>query len=296
MKVSGFTFVKNAVKYDYPVVESIRSILPLVNEMIVCLGDSTDETNDLICSIKSKKIKLIHSVWDKNLREGGEVLAVETNKAMDAVSNDADWLIYIQADEVVHEQYYNVIQAAMETYKQDDRVEGLLFNYRHFYGSYKYLGDGRKWYSKEIRVIRNNKKIRSYQDAQGFRIDGRKLNVKLIDAYIHHYGWVRNPIKMREKYIDFGKNWNDDVSQDYWSSAYKKESTEAFDYSKIDALSLYTGTHPEVMKSRIEAADWDFSMDIHKKKFTNFKQKALYFLWQHFGWRPLEYRNYKRLY
>ena len=62
MKVSGFTFVKNAVKYGYPVVESITSLLPIVDEMIVCLGDSEDETNKLIESIGSDKIKIINSV------------------------------------------------------------------------------------------------------------------------------------------------------------------------------------------------------------------------------------------
>ncbi|HNJ28712.1 MAG TPA: glycosyltransferase family 2 protein, partial [Ferruginibacter sp.] len=103
MKVSGFTFVRNAVKYGYPVVESISSLLPIVDEMVVCLGDSEDETNALIGSIGSEKIRTIHSVWDSSLREGGKVLAVETNKAMDATAADSDWLFYIQADEVLHE-------------------------------------------------------------------------------------------------------------------------------------------------------------------------------------------------
>ncbi|HMU72790.1 MAG TPA: glycosyltransferase family 2 protein, partial [Ferruginibacter sp.] len=113
MKVSGFTFVRNAVKYGYPVVESISSLLPIVDEMVVCLGDSEDETNALIGSIGSEKIRTIHSVWDSSLREGGKVLAVETNKAMDATAADSDWLFYIQADEVLHEKYYPVILEAM---------------------------------------------------------------------------------------------------------------------------------------------------------------------------------------
>jgi cellulose synthase/poly-beta-1,6-N-acetylglucosamine synthase-like glycosyltransferase len=185
MKVSGFTFVKNAIKYGYPVVESIQSILPVVDEMIVCLGDSEDDTNNLIASIGSDKIKIIHSVWDDSLREGGKVLAVETNKAIAATAADSDWLFYIQADEVVHEQYHKTIVDAMQQFKDDKRVEGLLFNYHHFYGSYKYIGDGRRWYSKEIRIIRNDRQIKSYRDAQGFRWDDdRKLNVKLIDAYL----------------------------------------------------------------------------------------------------------------
>lgn len=294
MKVSGFTFVKNAVKYGYPVVESITSLLPIVDEMIVCLGDSEDETNKLIESIGSDKIKIIHSVWDNSLREGGKVLAVETNKAMDATAYDSDWLFYIQADEVLHEQYHPVILEAMQKFKTDRRVEGLLFHYHHFYGSYKFIGDGRKWYSKEIRVIRNDKKIRSYKDAQGFRLDDRKLNVKLLNAYIYHYGWVRNPVAMKKKFTDFGKLWNTDEDHIAWVAKEEKKGSE-FDYSNIDSVTVFTGTHPAVMKDLVSKEDWNFDMDVKKKNFKNTKHRLLYFLWKNFGWRPFEYSNYKRI-
>lgn len=294
MKVSGFTFVKNAVKYGYPVVESITSLLPIVDEMVVCLGDSEDETNQLIESIDTSKIKMIYSVWDNSLREGGKVLAVETNKAMDATAPDSDWLFYIQADEVLHEQYHPVIIEAMKKYKDNKRVEGLLFHYHHFYGSYKFIGDGRKWYSKEIRVIRNNKKIRSYSDAQGFRLDDRKLNVKLIDACIYHYGWVRNPVTMKKKYTDFGKLWNADEKHSAWAAGEEKKGVH-FDYSNIDSVTLFTGTHPAVMKELLSKEDWNFDIDIKKKNFKDTKQRLLYYLWKNFGWRPFEYSNYKRI-
>ncbi len=289
MKVAGFTFVKNAVKFGYPVIESIRSVLPVVDEMVICLGDSDDDTEELIKKkLGSDKVTIIHSVWDNSLKEGGRVLAVETDKAMDGTPADADWLFYIQADEVVHEKYHSVIREAMVTYKDDRNVEGLLFHYHHFYGSFKYIGDGRAWYSKEIRVIRNDKRIRSYRDAQGFRWnDNRKLRVKLIDAYIYHYGWVRNPLIMYRKQQNFGKLYgesNTDEKQDI-----------VFDYSKVDTVTLFTGTHPEVMKERTEAEDWHFERDIRKKNFKNIKHKVLYFLWQRFGWRPFEYSNYKKI-
>jgi len=295
MKVSGFTFVKNAIKYGYPVVESIRSILPVVDEMIVCLGDSEDETNALIESIGSAKIKVIHSVWDSSLREGGKVLAVETNKAMDATAGDADWLFYIQADEVVHEQYHAIITDAMRKYKDDLRVDGLLFNYYHFYGSYQLIGDGRKWYSKEIRVIRNNKKIRSYRDAQGFRFDDNsKLNVKLIDAYIYHYGWVRNPVTMLQKYKDFGQHWVEKNQHEQWAKELSQK-TRQYDYSDIDSVTPFEGTHPAVMQELTKKEDWTVNMDVNKKNFKNVKHRLLYFLWRKFGWRPFEYRNFKRI-
>jgi hypothetical protein len=294
MKVSGFTFVKNAIKYGYPVVESIKSILPVVDEMLVCLGDSEDDTEDLIKSIGSDKIKIIHSVWDDSLREGGKVLAVETDKAIAATAPDSNWLFYIQADEVVHEQYYKAIVAAMAKFKDDKKVEGLLFNYHHFYGSYKYIGDGRSWYSKEIRIIRNNKSIKSYRDAQGFKWDdGRKLNVKLIDAYIYHYGWVRNPLTMQQKAEGFGKLWAGEEGRKINDETEKK--IIQFNYSNIDSVTLFKGTHPAVMAALVAKEDWGFEADINKKNFKNIKHRLLYFIWQKFGWRPFEYSNYKRV-
>ena len=128
MKVSGFTIVKNAVKFDYPVVEAITSVLPLCDEFIVNVGVCDDGTLELIQAIDSPKIKIIQSDWDDTLREGGKLLAVETNRAFDAVSADSHWAFYIQADEVLHEKYIDIIRAAMELHKHNLHVDGLLFN------------------------------------------------------------------------------------------------------------------------------------------------------------------------
>jgi len=293
MKVSGFTFVKNAIQFGYPVIESITSILPIVDEMIVCVGDSEDDTTSLIENIGSPKIKLLHSVWDSSLQTGGRALAVETDKALQATVTDSDWLFYIQADEVLHEQYHSTVLNAMERFKDDTSVEGLLFNYHHFYGSYKYIGDGRRWYSKEIRVIRNNKNIISYRDAQGFRWkDNSKLKVKLIDAYIYHYGWARSPVLMQRKSASFGKLWHGEKMVE---ASPEKDEKQVFDYSNIDSVMLFEETHPAVMQQLVSQENWDFNIDIKKKNFKNIKHRILYFLSSRFGWRPFEYRNYKRI-
>jgi len=292
MKVSAFTFIRNAVKYDYPAVESITSILPIVDEFIVCLGDSDDGTEEEINKIGSSKIKIVPSVWDDALREGGKVLAVETNKALDATASDADWLFYIQGDEVVHEKYLPAIKKAMEKYKDDAHVEGLLFRFVHFYGSYHYVADGRKWYSHEVRIIRNNKAIRSYRDAQGFRLNDRKLNVKKIDAAVYHYGWVKNPVHMQKKRKENARFWIDESGEKQWHETIEAEG-EKFDYSKIDSLSVFDESHPAVMKKRVDGEDWQFEHNIKKKNFKNIKYRFLYFLDKKFGWRPFEYRNYK---
>jgi len=288
MKVTGFTFVRNAIKYDYPVVEAIQSILPICDEFIVAIGNSDDETIQLIQSIVSPKIKIIHTIWDDSLREGGRVLAEETNKAFRAISSDSHWAFYIQGDEVIHEKYLDNIQKEMLKWKDSPEVDGLLFNYKHFYGSYDYVGQSLNWYRKEIRIIRNIANIYSYRDAQGFRKDDNiKLSVKQIDACVYHYGWVKEPKAMQKKQESFNKLWHNDQ----WLDKNVKKSNE-FDYSEIDALDIFKETHPQVMKKRIEQKNWKFDFDLSKNKYS-FKDKLKLIVEKTTGKKLGEYKNYK---
>lgn len=300
MKVSGFTIIRNAVKYDFPVMESILSILPLCDEVVVSVGNSEDNTLELIKSIQSQKIKIIESVWDDSIRKGGLLLAKETNKAFDGVSADSDWVMYIQADEVIHEKDIPIIKEAMRKWKDDKNVEGLLFEYNHFYGSYSFLEDSRLWYRREIRIIRNDKHIRSFRDAQGFRIynhlqptdeellnGGRKLRVKKSGASIYHYGWVKNPVVQQNKRSSFYKLWHE-------KNSVEKNLTESkeYDYTVVCALKKFEGTHPAIMLDRIKKQDWKFDFDTNKKNLSA-RESMVRFIEKNTGWRPGEYKNYK---
>jgi hypothetical protein len=231
MKIAGFTIIKNAVINDFPIVEAIRSILPVVDEMIVLIGDSTDDTIALIESIGDPKIKIHHSVWDKNLRKGGSVLAVETNKAFQLIDSSFTWAFYIQGDEVIHEKYHDNIRSACKRHADDTAVQGLLFRYKHFFGTYDYVGDSRKWYAHETRIIRNDKTISAYKDAQGFRVGTTKLNVAAIDATVYHYGWVKSPEQMRKKQKESSVFWNDDQQMEKII-----QSPDYYDFTGFDSL------------------------------------------------------------
>ena len=287
MKVSGFTFIRNAIKYDYPILEAIRSILPLCDEVIVAVGNSEDDTLQLIQSI-DPKVKIIETVWDDSVREGGRTLALETDKAYAAISKDSDWAFYIQGDEVLHEQYYPAIKASMLKYKDKPSIDGLLFNYLHFYGSYDYVGSSISWYPDEIRIIRVRKDIFSYRDAQGFRKQpNEKLNVKRIDAWMYHYGWVKPPKKMQLKQKSFHKMWHDDQ----WINEHV-EQVDEFDYFKnIDALKLFDGSHPTVMLPRIEQKNWSFNYDISFNREKK-KDKLKRMIKRFFGW-DIRYKNFR---
>jgi glycosyltransferase involved in cell wall biosynthesis len=292
MKVVGFSFIRNAIQYDYPIVEAIASILPLCDEIVVAVGSSDDATLALIQKINAdfdtSKIKIIETVWDDTLREGGQVLAEETNKAFDAIAADANWCFYIQGDEVFPEGYAEEVRSKMELYKDDKRVEGLLFNYLHFYGSYDFVGDARQWYRREVRIIRNDKSIRSYRDAQGFRKNGKKLNVKYLDAYIYHYGWVRNPEAQQRKQKTFNKYWHDDT----WVQE-KIPDVTTFDYSQINALQRFKGAHPRVMQQRIAHLNWQFSFDPTSQNRYTRKERLSRWFEKATGWRVGEYKNYR---
>lgn len=287
MKVSGFSFIKNALLYDYPIVEAISSVLPICDEFVVAVGKSDDTTLDLIRSIDKEKIKIIETEWDETLREGGRVLALETDKAFAQISKDSDWAFYIQGDEVVHEKYLNNIYDAMLQYKNQPKIDGLLFKYLHFFGSYDYVGASANWYKNEIRIIKNNKSIYSYRDAQGFRkADNQKLHVRPIDAYVYHYGWVKEPEAMQRKQENFHKLWHDDQ----WVNKNILKAKE-FDYEKhVTELKLFEGTHPKVMQNRVNQKNWKFDYDISVNRLS-MKDKFKLFVNNVFGYE-IGYKNY----
>jgi hypothetical protein len=281
MKISGFTIAKNAGKLFYPVAPAIRSILPIVDEFIVGLGDSDtdDNTEEEISKIGSPKIKIVRSVWDVKKFPNGMEYARQTNLAKEACTGD--WLFYIQSDEVLHEKYLPVVREACQKYISDPRVEGLLFNYKHFWGDFNHYIVSHAWYPREIRIIRNDKDIYSWRDAQSFRriphFDGinyyqkrgtRKLQVAAIDACIHHYRFVRPPRLMQKKSKNHNTNYRGSASTE---ARFKGDSV--FDYGDLSKLHYYSETQPAVMAEWIQGFDWADQLKSPGK--TNHKHERL---------------------
>ena len=288
MKVSGFAIARNVVKADYPIGEALKSIAPLCDEIVVAVGNSDDNTRDYILGLGLKQLKIIDTVWDDELRVGGRVLADETNKALAATNPQSDWCFYIQADECIHENDVEGIRTTMKKYVNNASVDALLFDYRHFYGSYDYIGDSRKWYRKEIRIIRQGRGIKSWKDAQGFRSkNNEKLRVVSTGARIFHYGWVKHPKHQQIKQKQFHRLWHDDSKLEKMVT-----NKEEFDYSTIDSLQKFQETHPQLMKERINAQNWKFDFDPSRKNFT-LKTWFLYYFEKITGIRIGEYKNYK---
>lgn len=284
VKVSGFTIVRNAIKLDFPVVASIRSILPICDEVIVNVGYSEDGTLELVRSIDDPKIRIIETEWDMSQRN--TVLGLETHRAMGACRHP--WGVYIQADEVLHELGALELGAAMQRVDSDQRVEGLLVRYVHFYGGFDTIATHRRWYRREVRAVRlaPGLDIRPYQGAQGFRVgpDHRKIRARLTNAQMFHYGWARPSQALREKR---------DLNRTLYPWRSTDESRPLLDW--IPGIRKFTGTHPAVVQEWIEARRHDPERVIEPRRFRwgfvrYYISSAIERLT---GVRVFEFRNYK---
>ncbi|MFK7755893.1 MAG: hypothetical protein AB8B53_03055 [Flavobacteriales bacterium] len=283
MKISGFSMVKNAESLFFPIKEAIESILPVVDEFVLALGDNLpeDKTEEIIASIASPKLRVVRTVWDLEKYPNGTENAHQTDIAKSHCNGD--WLFYVQADEVVHEQFHAEIKAKCKQYLNDSRVEGFLFKYKHFWGDFDHYHFGHGWYKHEIRLVRNLPDVHSWESAQSFRripnFDGKnyrqqagtyKLKVILIDAYIYHYGWVRPPHLMQKKKKALDTIHKGEAGAD---KLYENAATE-FNYGPLGRLVKFEGTHPSVMADWIKKLDWQDQLN-YSKEIKN-KQRKLH--------------------
>jgi hypothetical protein len=314
MKISGFSMGKNTVKLYYPIKQAVMSVLPIVDEFVFALGnsDEDDKTREQILSIGSNKIKIVDTVWDIEKYPAGTEYAHQTDIAKSYCSGD--WLFYLQSDEVIHEKYLPLILKRCNELFDDKEIEGLLFNYIHFWGDFVHHQDGHCWYRKDIRIIRNNPEIHSWQDAQSFRripnfnqVNYRqqegtfKLKVADSGATVYHYGWVRPPVMMQNKIKAFSMNQRGKASVEKQINEHKFD--KIFDYGNLSLLARFDENHPEVMKEWINQFSWKnqlryngprISTNPIKNKHEKVKYRIVSWIEKYllFGARLGEFKNY----
>ena len=277
MRVSGFSIIRDGVRFGYPFVESLRSILPLVDEFILAVGRSSDETLAVARAVGSPKLRIIETEWDESLRRDGLIMAQQTNLALQHCTGD--WCFYLQGDEVIHEADYDRIEQSMRRYLPRTRIEGLSFRYRHFYGSYQLINP--LPYRRQIRIVRRGVGVQSVLDACGFAVNGRKLHSKSTGAQVYHYGWVRNPVVLQDKQATFIRFYHgDEVGQ----NGAAPTAQEKFEY-QTGACVPFRGTHPMVMAPVIARQDWPEPA----YRFTPRWRNALW-------WKGFSRKNFRTIY
>ena len=281
MKVSGFTFLRNGQKLGYPFVPSIRSILPLVDEFVIALGPCEDDTEKMVREIGHPKIRLIPTTWNERIRPDYSVkgFVYGQQKSIALFNCTGDWAFYLEADEVLHENDLPKIRAAMEKYRNDERVEALAFDYLHFYGNANTVACSPGWYRSEVRIIRNTIPAWS-SEALFFKVldshkKSRHPRAAHTGATIYHYGWVRNEAQMQMKRDAVRKFWDD-------------AKPGLVDYSQVDpaGLKLFAGPHPGFIRDWLPKADGIFKTDPgHRLTAREKKHRRMMWLEKHLGLR-----------
>ncbi len=238
MKVSAFTFIKNGQILGYPFLESIQSILSIVDEFVINVGESEDDTLLLLQSLNSPKIRIIKSHWNDSMHDRGYVYGQQ--KMIAQFNCTGDWAFYIECDEVYHENELEQIKKSMETHLNDSNVEALVFDFYHFYGNANSILNSPGWYRSEARIIKNS--VRSYAPDGLFWLvldsnkKGRYPKSKHTGVSCYHYGWTRSESQM---------NLKSSKVQKYWGNEHIN-----IDYTKMDQsiIEEFTGTHPQIIK------------------------------------------------
>jgi len=294
-KISGFSLVRNGIRFDYPFLESWRSLLPLVDELVLNVGKSDDKSLEAAQKFARDegggKVRIFETEWPVNdpaKKKSGLILSEQTNLALDACRND--WCFYLQADEVIHEDDYPALRRAIQVAALNG-WEAVVFEYRHFYGSFDVVQETRSAYRREMRAIRKSSGARSVGDAQSFRKpDGEKLNAVLSRARIFHYGWVRTPEAMKEKTRFMDQLYHGDQNE----GESQPHSGDNYRYKRFWGLRPYRETHPSVMKERIARQGWRWDLKNSPFVFqaSDTKKMALDLYERVTGHRPFEFRNY----
>jgi hypothetical protein len=284
--LSGFTIVRNAIKLDFSIVPAIQSLLEVCDEVVVNVGKSEDDTRDLVASVKDPRVRILDTEWDftkKNI-----MLSIETQRAMDACRGQ--WGIYIQADEVLHERGAHLLKEKVAEWDADQRVEGLLVKYLHFYGGFDQIATSRRWYRREVRCIRLGKDIRPYQGAQGFRVgpDYRKIQARVTDAEMFHYGWARPARAIKEK-LEISK-----TIYPWGGNRFDKEQARGF-LEWIPLLKPFTGTHPAAAREWVaeRAHDPERVIGPMRLKPEHLRFYVSDWIERLTGARVFEFRNYE---
>ncbi len=270
--VCGFSFGKNLTKLNYPIEAAVHSVLPLCDEFVFAVGQSEDDTRQRVANI-SPKITIIDTQWPE-IQVDGTVLAVEANKALDAAqATGCRWGIYIQADEVIHEDDLSLMEQAMARHADDPQIKALLFRYLHFVLDYQTTDP---WmYHKASRIMKLDQGLRIFGDACGPGMpqytgnkndgyldknhmgshvawaEGKNAQGRTAQARVFHYGWVKTRQQLDTKFEMVEKLWWGSLSQE---EKEKRKTNKFGDFiGRYGFLKNYKGSHPKLMSQLIQA-------------------------------------------
>jgi len=251
MKLAGTTFVRNAIQFDYNIIETITCLLECCDRVFVVDAGSDDGTTELIEAIDNPNLVLIKRTkeeWDAQQGTGQTKLCYFTDIAIEAAMSEGfEYHIYIQADEILHESSYPEIRKAIAT-----GAEAFLTTRVNLWqDAYHQLNVPQERKPCSTEIIRLAKTIyRSHGDAESLAVPyAESYHLKGIEIW--HYGFIRKKEVMKDKIINMQCNVFE--MQDYDK---KLNDCDVFDstlWFNDDDLELINKPHPKIMKEWVKS-------------------------------------------
>jgi glycosyltransferase involved in cell wall biosynthesis len=174
MTISAFTMVTDGIKYGYPFIENIKSMLPLVDEYIIIDGGSTDGTRKAIESLNESKVKIVNdedTKWEYNW----DFWRIIHNFNRGFQECKGDIVLCLDADYIIHEDSYDGLFQSFKDMINLNKIQSQYCRYNFM------LAD--RFFFKKDRTLAVNMKL----------CKEKRLNVKWgID--LEHWGWGAEPI------------------------------------------------------------------------------------------------------
>ena len=243
-KISTYTFADNHFEKEFYVLEGIVSALNFSDEVIYVDGKSCDGTYELTKTMEKidNRIKVFQLPYnDKGMRKHA-TMALKNAALMQCTG---DWCILMDGDEVYHEEDAKTIRSYAEKYDDSD-IKAIEFNTLHFYRDFSYINNNPEWYKKKVYMFKNGWGFHHGlvgNDPDQIVCFNGDPPVKKVTApvKVYHYGHVRDwDLYQRLKNVQHQRH-----HPMAWEKYKIKEWDERF-------LQLYKGTHPKIMKIRIE--------------------------------------------
>lgn len=247
-RLSAYSYLYQGVAFDYPFIESLQSVLPVVDELVVTYAEPCpDGTYEQLLRLAAHypQLRLLPSrLWtapDKPL--DGSLIRQAAEEAMAACTGD--WLWHLQADEVYSNADAKKVRELVNVSHHQD-VHGFIFNVLHFYGDANTVvgpqGAAAGWYLQCVRLSRKGAGQHEGDAWTQSLIPAVAHGLRRTDITLYHYGHLRQAAVAEDK-------------NRFMYSLYRADGQRPAHFVRPEqtqhCLVPFDGQHPESMAPRL---------------------------------------------
>lgn len=240
----------------FPLRAVLSSMAPVCSEIIVNADTTSEGTVEAVREIaKTLPVQIIESAWNWEAKDKGQEIARQTNLAVERATSE--WLLDLQADEVLHEDEHPILRAYVENAPAD--ISGFQMVRLYFFESLDVLRTD--WTQPLTRLFRKGSHVVAGDGMDTQRLWGNVAKAR--GVHLYHYSRIgdakaivdrimklsslfheRATLTHAPQEYDFTRLWN----YDSFSTDNPPESVDA-----EDVLVPFTGSHPKYIHEYYQA-------------------------------------------